>query len=275
MSDYKKTNDLTEKTTPVDADLLRIDDSAASFAWKKLTFANLRVWVNTFFTAFKAADNTFTGTNVFPTMNVGAGNTASGDNASATGLVNAASGNQSSVGGNACIASGNNAHADGFSSEAVGNNSYAIGFGSKARYSAQFAHANTPFVNVGDTQYTRNIQTKQTTDENEVECILNSGQRYVLVENFICACTVSIHGTNSDGAVAGFYKRQVLIKNIEGTTALIGSVQTIGTDVETGSIGGISITADNTNNSLCIKVTGKTATAINWVVENSALEVGY
>ena len=41
MSDYKKTNDLTEKTTPVDADLLRLDDSADSFAWKKATIANV------------------------------------------------------------------------------------------------------------------------------------------------------------------------------------------------------------------------------------------
>lgn len=36
---------LTPKTTPVDADLLPIADSAASYATKKLTFANLWAWV--------------------------------------------------------------------------------------------------------------------------------------------------------------------------------------------------------------------------------------
>lgn len=38
-------NTLTEKTTPVDADLVRIADSAAGNAAKKLTFANLWAWV--------------------------------------------------------------------------------------------------------------------------------------------------------------------------------------------------------------------------------------
>lgn len=37
----------TAKTTPVDADTIGIADSAASFALKKLTFANLATWVGT------------------------------------------------------------------------------------------------------------------------------------------------------------------------------------------------------------------------------------
>lgn len=37
---------LTAKTTPVDADLIRIADSAASFVGKKLTFANLWAWIS-------------------------------------------------------------------------------------------------------------------------------------------------------------------------------------------------------------------------------------
>lgn len=39
-------NPLAGKTTPVDADLIRIADSAASFGAKKLTFANLWAWVS-------------------------------------------------------------------------------------------------------------------------------------------------------------------------------------------------------------------------------------
>jgi len=249
---------VTEKTTIVGDDRLQIGNSANAYQWRWVKKSTLSTQVQA---DIKAEDNTFTGANVFPTMNVGSVNTVSGDNAFAL--------------GNSNVASGDKSHAEGFYSEAIGNQSHASGFGSKARYSAQFAHANTPFISAGDAQYTRNIQTKQTEDGVEIECILNSSQRYVLVENFICACAISIIGSNSDGSVAGSYKRQALIKNISGTTALIGTVQTIGTDIETGSIGGISITADNTNNSLCIKVTGKTATSINWFVENSALEVGY
>jgi hypothetical protein len=37
---------LTAKTTPVDADLIGLGDSAASFGFKKLTFANLWTWVS-------------------------------------------------------------------------------------------------------------------------------------------------------------------------------------------------------------------------------------
>lgn len=43
--DIANVNAYTAKTTPVDADLVPIADSAASFATKKLTFANLWAWV--------------------------------------------------------------------------------------------------------------------------------------------------------------------------------------------------------------------------------------
>ncbi len=62
MSDYKKTNDLTAKTALIDTDLLRIDDSADEFAWKKATIANVSTKVQA---DIIADDNTFTGTNVF------------------------------------------------------------------------------------------------------------------------------------------------------------------------------------------------------------------
>ena len=38
-------NGLTAKTTPVDADVFRLADSAASFGFKKLTFGNLWTWI--------------------------------------------------------------------------------------------------------------------------------------------------------------------------------------------------------------------------------------
>lgn len=44
-----KINGSTEKTTPVDADLMPIADSAASFIMKKLTFANLKATLKTYF----------------------------------------------------------------------------------------------------------------------------------------------------------------------------------------------------------------------------------
>lgn len=56
-------NALTDKTTPVDADELRIADSAASFGFKKLSFANLKAWVLSFLPVtkyFESAEQTIT-----------------------------------------------------------------------------------------------------------------------------------------------------------------------------------------------------------------------
>lgn len=56
-------NALTGKTTPVDTDLLAINDSAASFAIKKLTFANLKAWVQSFIPVsryFESTEQTIT-----------------------------------------------------------------------------------------------------------------------------------------------------------------------------------------------------------------------
>jgi hypothetical protein len=52
-------------------------------------------------------------------------------------------------------------------------------------------------------------------------------------------------------------------------------VQTIGVDIETGSIGGIAITADDTNDSLLVTVTGMLDETIRWVCVIDALEVGH
>lgn len=62
----------TAKTTPVDADELGITDSAASWGLKKLTFANLKAWIGSFFVS-KSGDTI--GGNLSVTGNVGIGRT--------------------------------------------------------------------------------------------------------------------------------------------------------------------------------------------------------
>jgi len=272
MSDYKKTNDLTAKTALIDTDLLRIDDSADEFAWKKATIANVSTKVQA---DIIADDNTFTGTNVFPTINIGTGNTVSGDNATAEGSGTTASGGNSHSEGYYTIASGLVSHAEGYYSTASGENSHAEGSWSEARLKSQHAQAGGKFAVNGDAQNTKIVAHKETTDATPIECITENAQRYVIPSGFIMACTVSINGSNADGSVAGFYKRQALIKNIAGTTALIDTVQTIGTDIEMGTIGGIAITADDTNDSLLVTITGKADETIRWVCVIDALEVGH
>jgi hypothetical protein len=67
----------------------------------------------------------------------------------------------------------------------------------------------------------------------------------------------------------------VAIKNVGGTTSLIGTVSTVGTDVEDDAAYDVAITADNTNDALQINVTGKTGEAIRWVASVDGVEIAY
>lgn len=82
------------------------------------------------------------------------------------------------------------------------------------------------------------------------------------------------------GSDSASFLRRVVIQNLNGTTALVGSVQTIGTDI--GSNAGsppagwaVSITADNTNDQLNLSVTGAAATNIRWVARVESSQAGY
>ena len=218
-----------------------------------------------------ADDNTFTGANVFPNLNVGADNTVSGLYATAFGFDNRATEESAHAEGNNTRASGQSAHSEGSGTIASNYSSHSEGYQSHARLIAQHAQANGAFDNYGDAQFTRTLLKVVTSNATPTELL----PIFILPADFIMACTVTINGSNSDGMAAGFYKRQAYIKNIGGATALIGSVQTIGTDIETGSIGGVAITADDTNDSLKVEVTGKADETIRWVCVIDALEVGH
>jgi len=219
----------------------------------------------------------------------GFGTTASGESSHAEGSSTTASGYVSHAEGNSTTASGNFSHAEGAYTTASGdyshaegahttaynNYSHASGYYSTARLRSQHAQANGRFAATGDSQRTSSISHKETTDATPIECLTSTNERYVLPAGYIMACTVTINGSNADGSVAGFYKRQALIKNIAGTTALIGTVQTIGTDIEIGAIGGVAVTADDTNDSLLVTVTGKADETIRWVCVIDAVEVGH
>ncbi len=198
---------------------------------------------------------------------------ASGIASHAEGYNTTASGTASHTECNFTTASGEYSHSEGYGTTANGAASHSGGNYSIARLYAQFARAGGKIAQNGDAQKTEFYLKKSTSDATETELI--SPTRFVIPEGGIFGCTVSINGSNSDGTVSGFYKRMFVIKNILGTTSLTGTVQTIGTDITTGGIGGISLTADDTNNSLCVKVTGKADTTIYWHCIIEANEVGF
>lgn len=87
--------------------------------------------------------------------------------------------------------------------------------------------------------------------------------------------TVNVAGIIDGGSKAAHYCRKVAIKNIGGTTSLIGTVSTLGTDVESESDYDVAITADNTNDALQINVTGRANETIRWVAHVEGVEIGH
>ncbi len=77
---------------------------------------------------------------------------------------------------------------------------------------------------------------------------------------------VSVVGKQASSANVYGAERRFLIVNNGGTTALDGSVQTVGTDFNTPAWGGITITADDTSDYAKFQVTGASATTIYWVI---------
>jgi hypothetical protein len=67
----------------------------------------------------------------------------------------------------------------------------------------------------------------------------------------------------------------VAIKNVGGTTSLVGAVEAIGTDIEDNVLTDVVITADNTNDALDISVTGIAAETWRWVCVIEGLEIAY
>ncbi len=136
----------------------------------------------------------------------------------------------------------------------------------------------------GDSQYTEIVLRRATTNETPAELTIDGAAPTGTTENtsnrFICAtgktyaCLVMIAARQSDGTSA-FFLRQVVVKNVSGTVSLEGSVQTVGVDINPAGWTVPAITADNTNKSLVITVTGVAATNIRWSATIQAQEIIY
>jgi len=125
---------------------------------------------------------------------------------------------------------------------------------------------------------------RQTTDGSATEVTFDgtapsSSNRFFITEDTAFFCRVNIIARETSGADFASYMRYLIIENTGGTTALSGSVTTLGSDLGSNAgappagWGGPTITADNTNDSLKVDVTGQAATTINWLVKVDAIEV--
>jgi len=136
------------------------------------------------------------------------------------------------------------------------------------------AHSAGQFSQVGDAQKTTAVFRNKTTTNSAVELFLDGAlQRYTITSSKIISMLINITGTKSDGSAVAHYVRQYSIKNIGGTTSQVYAAVTVGTDNAAGT--SIAISADDTNDSLKIEVTGVAAETWRWVASVDAVEVGH
>lgn len=236
---------------------------------------------------------------------LGSENRASGQSAIAIGRSNTATAQDSHAYGIACNATGAFslcfgyiANASNFGAIAIGQNttasgnqavaigtvggvtasgdaSYAIGENSAANRERMHAMATGRFAANGDAQEVKWVLRNKTTDGTTAVTLFANGAstRCLLTSGKVLHATVQIVGSKSDGSAVASYLRQVCIKNVGGTTTLVGTVNTIGTDEAAGT--SIAITADNTNDALQIAVTGVAGETWRWVATVVGPELAY
>lgn len=138
------------------------------------------------------------------------------------------------------------------------------------------AHANGYFVSFGDAQRTSFILRNTTSDATPTQLFLDgSSTRLTVSSNKMFGFIINITGVRTGGTDCSMYIRQGLIRNTSGTTSLVGTINTIGVDIESNASTDVSITASDANDALIITVTGITGQTWRWVAHVQAVEIGF
>lgn len=125
---------------------------------------------------------------------------------------------------------------------------------------------------------------RQTTDATQSELTLDgatptgatitSANRLLLLPNQTIMVDAMVFARSTSGTDSACYQRRCLItRDNANNTVLVGSVQTLGTDIESNAAWDVTLAADNTNESVQILVTGAAGTTINWGAEVRLREV--
>lgn len=190
---------------------------------------------------------------------------ATGQNSVVFGEVSQCSGTYSICGGGYGINSGYCSFLFGVGGrvDSGATNSAAFGRAARAHIRGQFVIGGEGFgATPGENQQHCLQFAGKTTTNSEVELLIHGSDRAVLRSGTIWQGLLFITGSKSDGTSVASYMRQVRIKRVGNTTSLIGSVNTIGTDEAAGT--SISVTADDTNESLKVAATGVSGETWRW-----------
>jgi hypothetical protein len=210
----------------------------------------------------------------------GNNNSASQDNSAVIGgNNNSASGQRAAcIGGNNNSASGGQAIAMGTFNTASAISTLATGQSAVANRFGMRTHAAGSFSSLGDAQSGTLVARNQTSSATQADLFLNgSSDRVTLLNNQSIMADVFVAARSATGADdACFHRRCLITRDANAaSTAIVGSVQTIGTDIETAGATAwdVTLAADTTNGALRILVTGAASTNINWVAKISTVEV--
>jgi len=187
----------------------------------------------------------------------GNGNSTTSFASATLGFSNTASGNYSIAAGARNVSSGT-------------NGSIALGAGATAAANGQISFSSgRPSTQAGGIcQLTVFTLYGNTTTNAAVELfggMDNAGSvRFSVPSGHIITGLIFITGARTNGT-GGFasYCRQFSIKNVGGTTSLIGTVNTVGTDEAAGT--SIAITANDTNDALKVECTGVASESWKWI----------
>jgi hypothetical protein len=195
----------------------------------------------------------------------GFNSTASAQNSVAIGSGANSSGRASVAIGNTVTASGNESQALGFGCSATATRSFCSGTRGLAHFQDMRAHASSGFSGAnasGEAQEIAFTLYGKTTTNAAVELFLESSQRATLRAGTQWTGIVHVQGCKSDGTASASYHRQVTIRRVGNTTSLIAS-NVVGADTASGT--SVSITADDTNESLDVEATGVLNETWRWI----------
>ncbi len=189
-----------------------------------------------------------------------------------------ATGDYSFCSGRQNVASGLYAQAQGYGSTASGIGSRATGIFALSNRYAQEAQASCRFAAVGDSQKISFTLANKTTNATPTNLWLDgTGATYRLTipSGKVLSFTARICGVKSDGSAIAHFVRKGTIKNVSGTTSIVGSIEPIGTDQEDNASTDVAITADDANDALQIQVTGISGETWRWSATVEGIEQAY
>ena len=136
------------------------------------------------------------------------------------------------------------------------------------------SHASGRFAANGDAQRARFVLRCKTTTNSAVEMALDGATTYLSIPSGkVISMTINISGVKSDGSAVAHYVRQYAVKNVGGTSSQVYAPVTIGSDNAAATV--IALSANDTDDTLRISVTGIASETWRWVASVDAVEIGY